>query len=80
MLGAGISVGGETGGGGRWSSSRRKRRRQTERERGGGKFIMYNKTKGVLGNNSDIKIRLRWVSSIYEKMQIYKMQMSEMME
>lgn len=29
------------------------------------KFIMYNKTKGVMGNNSDIKIRVRW--NLYEK-------------
>ena len=29
------------------------------------KFIMYNKTKGVMGNNSDIKIRARW--NLYEK-------------
>lgn len=33
--------------------------------RGGEKFIMYNKTKGVMGNNSDIKIRVRW--DLYEK-------------
>jgi len=26
---------------------------------------MYNKTKGVMGNNSDIKIRVRW--DLYEK-------------
>lgn len=26
---------------------------------------MYNKTKGVMGNNSDIKIRLRW--DLYKK-------------
>lgn len=29
------------------------------------KFIMYNKTKSVMGNNSDIKIRVRW--DPYEK-------------
>lgn len=37
------------------------RERLGERE----KFIMYNKTKGVMGNNSDIKIRVRW--DLYEK-------------
>lgn len=37
------------------------RERLRERE----KFIMYNKTKGVMGNNSDIKIRVRW--DLYEK-------------
>ena len=29
------------------------------------KFIMYNKTKGVMGNNIDIKIRIR--RDLYEK-------------
>lgn len=46
------------------------RRGEGEGKEGGGqrekeKFIMYNKTKGVMGNNSDIKIRVRW--DLYEK-------------
>ncbi len=39
--------------------------RKEEREKKSEKFIIYNKTKGVMGNNSDIKIRIRW--DLYEK-------------
>lgn len=45
----------------RGGAGEREEERETERE----KFIMYNKTKGVMGNNTDIKIRVRW--DLYEK-------------
>ena len=48
-------------GGGRRKMRRERQGQMRERE----KFIMYNKTKGVMGNNSDIKIRVRW--NLYEK-------------
>ena len=49
----GTGIRGKVGG---WRGGKEK-----ERE----KFIMYNKTKGVMGNNIDIKIRIR--KDLYEK-------------
>lgn len=58
-MGTGIRRGKGEGRGGGQEKVTQRRERQRE------KFIMYNKTKGVMGNNSDIKIRVRW--DLYEK-------------